>query len=43
MQLKEELSGARKKLLETEQMVEIMKDSNRELNATIVSQSKLVS
>ena len=37
-QLEEELSGVRRKLLESEQLIEIMKSSNRELNAKIVSQ-----
>ena len=33
----------RRKLLESQQMVDIMKDSNRELNAKVVSLSKLAS
>lgn len=37
-QFEEELSGVRRKLLESEQLIEIMKNSNRELNAKIVSQ-----
>jgi hypothetical protein len=41
-QIEEELGGVRRKLLESQQMVDIMKDSNRELNAKVVSPSKLV-
>ena len=42
-QLEEELGGVRRKLLESQQMVDIMKNSNRELNAKVVSLSKLAS
>ena len=38
VQLEEKVDSLTKKLADSERMVELMKSSNRELNATIVSQ-----